>query len=273
MPSKLRSPNSKPIVLKDVKPNIGIQAWYKQQLESMLDQMFSSYSYFLKASSKKEYNALESMFAQDASQSDEIRKMLKTLGVRWSKKYEAAAKIISESFVERGLKYNDSTFAKKLKDAGFTVDFKMSKVMREAFEAQVQSNVGLIKSIQEKFHSDIEQRVWESVKVGGDVGAIAKGIEDTYGLTKKRARLIARDQNAKAHGLFEAVRRRELGLTKAIWVHSTAGKVPRESHVKANGKEYNIEEGMYIDGEYIFPGQKINCRCTSRAIIPGFNDD
>jgi hypothetical protein len=59
----------------------------------------------------------------------------------------------------------------------------------------------------------------------------------------------------------------DLGFTKAKWKHSTASKEPRQSHLKANNKVYNIEEGCYIDGEYIQPAEKINCNCYSVPII------
>ena len=35
------------------------------------------------------------------------------------------------------------------------------------------------------------------------------------------------------------------------------------------GKEFDIEKGCLIDGEYIQPGEEPNCGCTSEAIIPG----
>ena len=62
-------------------------------------------------------------------------------------------------------------------------------------------------------------------------------------------------------------RRKELGIKRAIWRHSSAAKEPRQSHVKANGKMFDVDKGMLIDGEYILPGMKINCGCTSRAVI------
>jgi uncharacterized protein with gpF-like domain len=61
-----------------------------------------------------------------------------------------------------------------------------------------------------------------------------------------------------------------LGITQAIWQHSHAGKKPRPSHVKADGKTFDIEKGMYLDGKWVQPAEEYNCRCTSRAIIEGF---
>ena len=43
---------------------------------------------------------------------------------------------------------------------------------------------------------------------------------------------------------------------------------PRPDHVAANGKRYKIAEGCLISGEHIQPGEDINCRCTSRPVLP-----
>ena len=59
----------------------------------------------------------------------------------------------------------------------------------------------------------------------------------------------------------------ELGVTKAIWMHSSASKKPRLSHQKANGMEYDLNKGAWIDSEFIFPREKIGCKCGKRLII------
>ena len=91
-------------------------------------------------------------------------------------------------------------------------------------------------------------------------------------MTRDRAATIARDQNNKAKATIERTRRQELGITHAIWQHSAGGKVPRATHIAMSGKPYLISEGMYDSavGRYVWPGTEINCRCTSRAIIPAF---
>jgi uncharacterized protein YdiU (UPF0061 family) len=46
------------------------------------------------------------------------------------------------------------------------------------------------------------------------------------------------------------------GATKAIW-EKTTSRVPREEHLKNDGKEFFLDKG--IDGE--LPGQLPNCKC------------
>ena len=108
---------------------------------------------------------------------------------------------------------------------------------------------------------------------GGDLATLSKSLHQNYGVSYRRAALIARTENAKAKGLMEATRRQELGISEAIWQHSHAGKVPRPTHVAMNEKRYTISKGMYDsnEGKFVFPGELIACRCTSRAIIPGLD--
>ncbi len=97
-------------------------------------------------------------------------------------------------------------------------------------------------------------------------------MEETYGVTKRRAAFIARDQNNKATAVFERTRHVEIGVTEAIWLHSAGGKVPRPEHVAFSGKKYDIRKGAYLEGKWTWPGVEINCRCVSKPVIPGFED-
>jgi len=80
-------------------------------------------------------------------------------------------------------------------------------------------------------------------------------------MTHRRAALIARDQSSKASAVIENTRRKELGITQAIWQHSGGGHVPRPLHVKAGRDKlvFDLDKGAYIDGKWILPGTEINC--------------
>lgn len=60
-----------------------------------------------------------------------------------------------------------------------------------------------------------------------------------------------------------------LGVTRGIWIHTSAGKTYRETHVKMDGKEFDLSKGLYDSavGDYVFPGSLPNCRCTYRPVL------
>lgn len=211
-------------------------------------------------------------FASDASPTKELQRALLRWGDKWIKRFDLMSKGIADDFAARNARATEIGMQASLKNAGFTVPFKPTRASIEAYKAVAAENVGLIKSIAQKYHTDVQTQVWESVKRGGDLKTVSEKLERTYGITRKRAALIARDQNAKAKATIEAVRHQELGIKQAIWMHSHAGKEPRPTHVKMNNKLYDLDKGMWDsdEGEWVHPGQLINCRCTMRPYIPGF---
>jgi SPP1 gp7 family putative phage head morphogenesis protein len=110
-----------------------------------------------------------------------------------------------------------------------------------------------------------------SVARGRDLSYLTDELQKRYGITRRRAALIARDQNNKATSVMQAARQQSLGITQGIWKHSHAGKEPRPSHVKADGKVFELSKGMYLDGKWVMPGEEINCRCTWSPVIPGLS--
>lgn len=208
------------------------------------------------------------MLAQDASPSQSMRKTLDGLAKRWIAKFDEYAPKIADAYVRGAFKASDSAFRQALKDAGWAVDFNMTAAMRDALNASIAENVNLIKSIPEQYLRQIDGVVMRSYSLGRDLETMVAELRQIYPVTAKRAELIARDQSNKANAVVNRTRQLELGITEAIWMHSHAGKNPRPDHVAANGKRYKIAAGCLISGKYIQPGEEINCRCTSRAVLP-----
>jgi len=256
-------------VLKPLHPNVGVEMAYRAELYKLIDAMHKSISYWV----KKKYKANEPKIAFDESTpASALRIAINKLVRRWQSRFDKAASQLADYFAEDVEDRTDARMKRILKDGGFTVKFTMTSAMKDIAKATVNQNVSLIKSIPQQYLRNVEGLVMRSVQAGRDLGPLAKDLEKQYGVTKRRAALIARDQNNKATSAFQRARQQELGITKAVWMHSHAGKEPRPTHVKMDGKTYDINKGMWDSavGEYIFPGQLINCRCTSRSVVPGF---
>lgn len=254
--------------LRPVHPNIGLEVAYRRRLQALINEMHFSVLYWVEAT----YKQAPPTLAQDAKiPSKVMQQQLKDLAKRWQKRFNDAAPKIADAYLQGAFKRTDSAMRAALKAAGFSVEFQMTPAMRDAFQASLAENVGLIKSIPAEYLQKVEGQVMRSYTVGGDLAKMVKSIKRLYPEVSERAVLISRDQNNKANAVVTRTRQLELGVTKAIWQHSAGGKVPRPSHVAASGREYYIEKGCLIDGEYIYPGQKINCRCVSRSVLPGLS--
>lgn len=256
-------------ILRPVRANAGITATYRRRLDAKLDEMHRSLTYWLEAA----YKANEPRIAADALPAAALRAVVARLARRWTKNYDEVAEEMAEYFARDVASRSDAALRKILRDGGWSVKFKMTPAMRDIFEATVNQNVALIKSIPQQYLAGVEQLVQESVQTGRDMGSLTKKLQHRYGVTKRRAALISGDQNNKATSAFNRARQLELGIERAVWMHSHAGEVPRPSHVRMNGKTYDIAKGMWDDdeGEWVQPGQLINCRCTSRPVVAGFS--
>jgi SPP1 gp7 family putative phage head morphogenesis protein len=251
-----------------VRPNAGLEAVYRKKLRDMIESMHESVIYWLSV----EFKRNEPAIAADALPAAELRKAIRELAVRWQRQFNELAPALGKWFALSASKRSDKSLARILDKGGMSVKFRMSRAQRDILRATIIENVGLIKSIPQQYLKSVETHVMQSVQTGRDLEQLTKDLRDSFGVTKRRAELIARDQNNKATSALTRARQLELGITRALWVHSFGGKHPRRSHIKNDGKEYDVAKGWWDPDEkkFIHPGHLINCRCVSRPVIPGF---
>lgn len=266
----IRAPTKKDILLPPVVANAGTQAAYAKKLSAMVDEMHKSVKYWLLAAYKKRY---PQEIATDESASVFLTKVIRRLSRRWMSRFAESANELADYYAKDILDRSDAQMRSALKKAGFMIDFKLTDEMNNVLQANIAGQVGLIKSIPSQYFPQIEGAVMRSVAKGGDLKSLSEFLENRYGVTRRRAVFIAKDQVNKANATMNAERQKSLGIEEAQWVHTGGSNYPRHSHVQA-GKDklvYNIAKGAYIDGEYILPGELPNCRCKSRSIIKGID--
>lgn len=265
----------KPATLDPVRPNAAVTARYKRALQELVAQMQESVLYWLKGA----YKANQPAIAQDDMPYRELQRAVRKLSKRWQRKFDEAAPKLADYFLQSANSRSQAQLKRILKEAGFSVEFKMDRAFRDVMGASVNENVSLIKSIPAKYFTEIEGAVMRSVVAGRDLKSLADDLSRNYGVTQRRAAFIARDQNNKATAALTRARQTQMGVTEAVWVHTAGGKTQRKTHVAASkrGQRYNVTKGWYDPdangkgkGAWIFPGELINCRCVSRPVIPGF---
>ncbi len=201
-----------------------------------------------------------------------LRDAFAKLAKRWTKRFDDAGPRLARWFATAAADRSDGQLRHILRQGGFSVRFQMTPAARDIIDATVQANVALIRSIPEQYLTQVEGIVFRSVQTGRDLGQLSKDLQEQFGVTKRRAALIARSQNNLATTAITKARHLELGIEEGIWMHSHAGEVPRPKHLAADGKRFNIREGLPVGdkGEWQMPGEAINCRCTWRPVIVGF---
>lgn len=254
-----------------VRSNAGIEAKYYQAMHALLRRMHREILNDL----AEAYKAAEPQIAQDASPLARLVKVMDQLTAKWRKTYDDAAEEMASRFVKSAQTYTQSSFQAELKRNGFTVQFRPTLYVQNMVKSAINENVNLIKGMTNDHLKDIRTAVNLSVQNGRDLSSLSEMLQKQYGISRRRAAFIARDQNNKATSVINRARQTELGLKEAIWVHSSGGRHPRPDHVKAGRDKlrFSLSEGAEIGGKRIFPGEEPNCRCTWSVIIPGFDDD
>lgn len=141
--------------------------------------------------------------------------------------------------------------------------FREPATTGDVIDAFIRENVNLIKSVQSNLLKDVESTVARSVSAGVRNEDLSNELRERFGVSKSRARLIARDQVNKLNGQLTRARHEALGVEEYIW-HNVGDERVRPEHREREGKRYRYDTPPY-DGN---PGQPIQCRCWAEPIIP-----
>lgn len=258
-------------------PNVGTEMMYRRKLDDLIRKMNRSYMYWVVTKYRNNEPEVADL-AQDELPSTALKRALRVLAQRWGKQFDDLAPKLAKYFAKDAADRSDAALTAMLRRHGMTVKFRMTPAARDVLGGSVAENVSLIKSIPKQYHLAIEGKVMRAVQQGRKLKDLTDDLQKTYGVTRRRAILIAKDQNNKAHASMQRARQLEIGIKEAIWLHSAGGREPRPSHVANSGKRYDLTKGWYDPdangkgkGAWILPGQLINCRCVSRSIIPALD--
>lgn len=249
-----------------------VEAKFRAQLEAMVDRM--------NAATRRELERLyrtpegrAATVAMDASFSSMAAKLVRELTKRFTALFVDRAGGLAKAWAEGISRQSAVGLGQSLKDVSGGVTLKtdvVSGVVADVVRASIKQNVALIKSIPAKFFLEIEGEVMRSIQTGRGMADLQPFLEARYGISKRRAALIARDQTSKATTAINRARMQGLGVKKFKWLHSMGGKEPRPLHKNTlNGKVFSMDDPPVIDertGERGFPGQLINCFTGSTKV-------
>lgn len=213
------------------------------------------------------------LYGQDASPTALLNIAFNRMAARWLRRFDEFAPKLADWFATDIRDRLDATLAADLRRAGFTVRLRLSSAMRDALGGIVSENVSLLRSLPAEHIQGVRVAVMQSVQAGRDLATLTDTLVKRNGITRRRAANIALDQNNKASSALARTRYLELGITRARWMHSAGGTVPRPTHVAFSGKSYDVKTGVVLDpkeGE-VWPGSAINCRCFSQPLIAGLD--
>ena len=213
----------------------------------------------------------EEYFAMDAAVSSQARKLMNALFRKFNSEFASTAKPLAASFAKQSDKVSSSAVHKSIKELSGGLSLPTANLdgqLKDILKATITENVGLIKSIPQKYFLEIEGAVMRSI-AGGEGDNLITVLRKQKKITERRAQLIAMDQTRKAMNNFSKGRLKNLGIDDYEWIH-VASAEPRKDHQALNGKVFSWTDPKRKprdkDGEVI-PGQRINCHCVFRPVI------
>jgi hypothetical protein len=260
----------KPRLLPPLHPNAGVAAVYRSRLERAIGRMNNSLDYWLRR-----------RWEEDPRHARRIIATMRELGRRWQSHFDEIAPDVAGQWGARSLAHSTNKMEQLLDEAGWSVKFKVSPEVGGIMRSAVVENVGLIKSIPEQHLQRVEGIVMRNVQRGNDLHTMTRELHQQFDLPLSRAKLIAKDQTFKLNSVITKARQSQAGVKRAHWMHSNV-RTPghfRPEHLAfsdgrhtpgAKGPIYVVSEGAYLEGRWTWPGYEINCRCSSRGVIEGF---
>lgn len=175
-------------------------------------------------------------------------------------KVSGIAEALAKTVVSKQGQASDNQLSSMiLKQTGIDFSGLMSdSVLKEAVDEAVAANIALINSIPQQYLDRVEQAVMASLQAGTLNATLADDLTKIEGVTKSRAKLIARDQLGKINSRLSQIRQQSLGVTHYFWSTSHDERV-RKRHRNWDGDRIAWDTPT-IDGH---PGQAIQCRCTA----------
>lgn len=203
---------------------------------------------------------------------DSVARALQFLLGKWlSPVARQAAESIASEFVRTQVSVN----SRGRRSVGIDV-FSNSQQMRNYLDAATYQNATLITSIPSQYLEQVSNIVMANMRAGMRPSFIEAALSEQFGVTARRAKLIARDQTAKVQGELNKRKQTAAGFSYFKWVDSHDQRV-RHRHREIADKVTDYGKGVYRwddlplsdKGEPIQPGSDYQCRCVAVA-VPDF---
>lgn len=196
---------------------------------------------------------------------DIISNVLSRIVERWNtpfRKYQAEQ--IAQGFVKAAISDAD-----KRQDVSVNL-YAGNDRLSNYLTAAASQNAKLIQSIPQKYLDQVANIVEGNMRQGMRPSHIEAQLARQFGVSERRAKLIARDQHSKIQGDVTKLRQESSGIKYFRWLDSHDQRV-RHTHRTIANADVGFGKGVYRwdrlpkdeKGAPIYPGSPVNCRCVA----------
>lgn len=176
---------------------------------------------------------------------------------------KAKAERLAQSELEATDRFNS-------RDVTRSVGITVPEFSSEVGERWRKEHVALIRSLREEPKARMVELLREASQKGTRIETLQKQVEEEFGVSDRRARLIAQDQILTLNAKLTEDRHKTAGITRYKW--RSLDRSARSHHAELNGKEFDYDDppmgGGTGPGDVGNPGTGIRCRCQAVPVIP-----
>lgn len=147
----------------------------------------------------------------------------------------------------------------------------LSRAESEIISEQWAENLDLyIKGFAEQNILQLRQKIEQNTASGRRAENMVKAIQQSYGVTRSKAKFLARQETSLLMSKMRETRYKGAGVQRYRWSTSKDGRV-REDHRDLQGKIFSWDNPPITDdlGNRNHPGEDFGCRCVPIPILEG----
>ena len=186
---------------------------------------------------------------------------------------EIAGRLKLDTLFDRALWRVEGHFQKSVK--GLVIAPKLTKSQADRLSKEWADNMQLfITDFAESEIKELRQNLATTIFAGNRYGSAVQTIQDSYGVSARKAKFLARQETSLLMTKFKQTRYSDAGVNKYRWgcVSGTKAHPVRPWHKALEGKVFRWDNPPTTTkpGEPVRknnPGQDYNCRCFARPIV------
>ncbi len=209
---------------------------------------------------------------------DKIKKVFSRFGKKWKGRAKKQVTRVGEIAVKRSTEDWRRMVRASLR-VNILDDYYSGDYFAEILDKWIEENVSYIQGLPDWEAERLAKIIRDAYLDGMRTETLQKRLQEEVGMTKTRAKLIARDQMTTLISQVNEKRQRDAGITCYEWSSSRDQRV-RDCHRALDGKRfswsdppamwYRTEKGIVYTGRRCHPGEDYCCRCVA---LPVFDID
>lgn len=236
---------------------------FRKELEKIVERMFKE---IMKISENFQPVILDAVDTKTTTPI-QYNVKLKSILKKWNKYLDKMSPVMVKRLQRKMLRYIDKKYNL------YGLKFKIiSRDLQQEMDAKAIETLELIKSIPQDIVKRITPIIMNSLQYG-DRDTVYRAIRKVKGVSRRKAKNIARDQVAKNLEALNTGRARQVGLEYYYWDTQMDERVSKGKggHKQLNGKIFKWDEPEAIIDGYGnkgHPKDRVNCRCRRRWVFP-----